>query len=93
MKKEFKPIAMRFTKEQFEPIRKILLDNEFKIGFLFYSDMNIYLVNNFGGIKKFIDNITPSYSEYLSSEFVRPIFNEWNEEIFLEYCGIDVKKK
>ncbi len=88
--KEFKPISMRCNQQQYDEIKQILIDNGCKLNDLngdfekYYS----YLVNNQGGKKNNICNMSKSSIE----DFNRKFFDKWNKDIFLEYCGITVKK-
>ncbi len=82
----FTPITMRCTQEQFEAIKPKLE------GCLFWAidDFNVYnyLINHVGGDKKVITN-TDGY--FLKTDHNRTVYEEWNEEIFLKACGIEVK--
>lgn len=84
MKKEFKAIAMKCTEEQFNTIKPILSTNGHEpIAITRFHDES-YLVNNLDGNKMRISNI--GRSEVYSYD--RTIYNEWNQDKFLEYCGI-----
>ena len=81
----FTPIAMKCTQEQFEDIKPKLKEIG-KIGdllFAFEND-NLYLVNNYNGEKLYFDI---SYC----GDFNRKVYEQWNEEIFLKACGIEVE--
>jgi hypothetical protein len=84
---KFKPIAMRCTQEQFDAIKLKLGD--IKI----YNTNNFkdypYLTNNYGGETKYIFNVKHSGRH----DYNRTAFEEWDEDIFLEYCGVEVNKK
>lgn len=81
---KFTPIAMRCTQEQFEAIRPKLKG----CALCFITDFNSYkyLINNAGGVKNVVTNI----SESGKSQFNRTVYEEWNEEIFLKACGIEI---
>ena len=84
---EFKPIAMRCTQEQFDAIKPKLGDIEI------YNTNNFkdypYLTNNYGGETKYIFNVKHSGRH----DYNRTAFEEWNENTFLECCGVEVEKK
>ena len=75
---------MKCSQEQFDKIKSILEKNKFN-DMRWINDFNVcpYLVNNYSG-NNFISNI----SEYSKSSYDRTVFEEWDEDIFLEYCGI-----
>lgn len=87
-KKEFKPIAMKCTYEQFNAIRQILETNKFEIEKITDFVDYIYLTNNYEGEMMLISNI----HDEAKNKFDRTVFEEWNQDIFLEYCGISTKK-
>lgn len=81
----FTPIAMRCTQEQFDSIKPKL------IGLMIehispFSECG-YLTNNLWGKEKIISNITYYAKAYVNRE----VHEEWNEEIFLKACGIEVE--
>lgn len=84
-----KKIAMRCTKEQFENIRpkldgKYVFDSNI---FEFYGDLSMsksYLVNFY------CDEERINFSRFTKG---REIHEEWDEEIFLEACGISENYK
>jgi hypothetical protein len=83
---QIKPIAMRCTEEQFNAIKPKLE----KAG-LVITDMESflvadYLVNNFRDDLGIVTNLGSPYG------CERPIFEEWDEQTFLEYCGIVLKE-
>jgi hypothetical protein len=84
---KFKPIAMRCTQEQFDAIKPKLGNIEI------YNTNNFkdypYLTNNYGGETKYIFNVKHSGRH----DYNRLAFEEWDEDIFLEYCGVEVNKK
>lgn len=79
MKKEFKPLAMKCTQEQFDAV-KGKLENIVEL-----SDFNSqrYLTNKFRG-RESISNINTDLDDC-----GREIHETWNEKIFLEACGIE----
>ena len=88
--KEFKPIAMRCTEEQFETIKPKLEEiGEIHILKGAFKKYN-YLTNNYSGTSlcfDFVDN-----DEDWEEDHKNNIHEEWNEEIFLNACGIETKK-
>ena len=87
MKKEFKPIAMKCTEEQFDAIKPILEANGCTIFLVESFKYQQYLVNNLDGEINRISNL----NECDKDKNGRTVFEEWNQDIFLEYCGIEVK--
>lgn len=83
---KFKPIAMRCTQEQFEAIKSKLTGDLLGLS-EFEHDM--YLINNLSGMKGIISNV----SELFKTDHNREVYEEWNERIFLEACGIATKNK
>lgn len=81
----FTPVAMKCTPEQFDTIKPKL--KGLRIGFLSSFTDFIYLVNNFGGRVKSINNVMP----HAKGDFDREVYEIWNEEIFLKACGIEVE--
>lgn len=80
----FRPIAMRCTRKQFEAI-KPKLENDGCNFYCITNDWGIrcYLVNNHSGEKKQITNIGRGASSY----YGRKIYEQWDEDIFLKACG------
>jgi hypothetical protein len=85
---KFKPIAMRCNQQQYAEIKQILIDNNFKMQLNGSFDNYPYLVNNDGGYGKNILNIR----EYCTKDYNRTVFETWNKDTFLEYCGIETKE-
>ncbi len=85
-KPTFRPIAIRCNKKQFISIRDILLKEGIRISHLIDWDTNDYLINNYNGESRVVTNVDESCAKYYN----RTIFEEWNKDIFLEYCGIQV---
>ena len=79
-------IAMRCNKEQWDAIKSKL------VGLLLYStpgfDSFPYLVNNCGGDLGVINN----FSSKNKRDYNREVHENWNEQIFLESCGIETEK-
>lgn len=82
--RNFRPIVMRCTQDQFEAIKpklKGIMDiSEVNYNFTRYS----YLINNFMGLNYVVSNI----SERCKRDRNREVYEEWNEKIFLDACGI-----
>ena len=79
--KDFKPIAMRCTQEQFDKIKPKLINCSIVTMTSFKT--HPHLVNNYigeNGITNVIINKQLLYG--------RTVFEEWDEKTFLEYCGI-----
>lgn len=87
--KEFKPIAMRCNQQQYDEIKQILLDNGCKCRLDDTFDERPYLVNNFSSNRNSINNTINS----LKDDYNRTVFETWNKDVFLEYCGIETKIK
>lgn len=84
----FRPIAMRCNEEQFnaiklklEKIKGVKIKNPYPFASI------CYLVNNGGGNLLHITNVIHSIDSY-----DREVFEEWDEDKFLEYCGVEKKK-
>lgn len=79
-------IAMRCNKEQWDAIKSKL------VGLLLYStpgfDSFPYLVNNCGGDLGVINN----FSSKNKRDYNREVHENWNEQVFLEACGIETEK-
>ena len=90
MKKEFKPIAMKCTEEQFNAIKPILKENSLIItDSINRFTSTPYLVNNVSGAAGLVSNVYPG----LKNDYKRTVFEEWNQDTFLEYCGIKTEKQ
>lgn len=87
--KNIKPIAMKCTEEQFNAIRKILLDNGLVIGYLSKFEEPVYLVNNLNGVHGYVCNL----GDDSKNDHQRTVFEKWNQDTFLEYCGIKTEKQ
>lgn len=85
--KEFKPIAMRCNQQQYGEISQILLNNECKIQLCSNFSECPYLINNYCNNAYTIGN---TFSENKTT-YNRTVFETWNKDIFLEYCGIKTK--
>lgn len=83
-----RPIAMRCDKHQFEEIRPILESNKFDVRWNEGRAVN-YLINNYMGILGDIRNLLGSNKFFED----RTVFEEWNKDIFLEYCGLKLPEK
>lgn len=89
MKTQFTPIAMRCTQEQFDAIRPKLEKHGLKAKDLSRFSNLPYLINyRF----KQINSIT-NYSERHDWERdldIKHVYHDWDENVFLQACGIDV---
>lgn len=81
----FRPIAMRCNKKQFESVRDILSEGGMEIDNISnnWDDLS-YLVNNYDCKNKVVTNAYPTAKR----SYGRILFEEWDKDIFLEYCGI-----
>lgn len=79
-----KAIAMRCTQEQFDAVKPKLETKVFHIYNMTNFKKDCYLVNNYGGDLGHIINLE------CPIRHVRELFEEWNEKVFLEACGISV---
>lgn len=90
METKFKPIAMRCTQEQFEAIRpkleKIGKIDEMISAFKRYN----YLTNNYDCEKLNFDCVDKRKD--WEDMYKGNIHEEWNEEIFLQHCGIETEE-
>lgn len=86
---KFRPIAMKCNKEQFNSIKPILEANSYKFSTIYLFSVAPYLVNNINGEKGIISNT----DEHRKDSMRRNVFEEWNQDIFLEYCGIKPEKQ
>ena len=82
-----KAIAMRCTREQFEAIAPILNKNKLSVTGIGDFDIYKYLTNNIECSGK-ISNITKTASRKNIYEH----YGTWNENIFLDACGIKIEK-
>lgn len=82
----FRPIAMRCTQQQFEEIKPKLKGVRIYDADFYRYSRSPYLTNNLSGEKGVISNIP----EHYKSDYSRETYEEWNERIFLEACGIEV---
>lgn len=77
-----KPIAMKCNRAQYEKIKPLLLQNGFVEECVDDFNNHRYLINNWNS-RKALGN---KYSIHCYGS--REIFETWDENIFLEYCGI-----
>ena len=89
MKKEFKPIAMKCTGEQFNAIKPILEENELEVYKVTNFGFSPYLVNNLAEDDICVSNVAINSKD----NYGRTVFEDWNQDIFLEYCGIKSEKQ
>ena len=87
MNQNIKPIAMRCTKEQFDAIRPKLEEAGLRILLPTFITPPRYLTNFFNGK----GNVT-DLSKKVALEETDNLFEEWNEQTFLEHCGIVSKQ-
>lgn len=87
--KEFKPIAMRCNQQQYHEIKQILLDNGCECRLDDTFNERPYLTNNFSSDRNSINNTIYA----LKNDYNRTVFETWNKDVFLEYCGIETKIK
>lgn len=78
------PIAMKCSQEQFEEIRPILEKNGLVIIEVDPFEEYDYLVNNYSANLGEVTNLGRD-SRFDNR---RAVFEEWNKNIFLKYCGI-----
>jgi len=81
-----RPIAMKCTQEQFESIKPKLEKNGIRISNMSSFEKDPFLVNN-----AFSDELCVcNFSSKNRND--RELFETWNEQIFLESCGIKVEE-
>jgi len=85
-----KDTAMKCSQEQFDKIKPILEEHGFKMYDIWDFSRCSYLVNNYGDKNVYISNV---HANHTNNCINRTVFHEWNEDIFLEYCGIALKKE
>ncbi len=78
-----KPIAMKCTKEQFDAIKHKLVGYE--IEFMGSFEIYEYLTNIYNGYS--VSNILENWKNSNNRE----VHETWNEEIFLNACGIETE--
>lgn len=78
-----KAIAMKCTPEQFDAIKDKLVGCEIKDN---SNNSCNYLVNNFLGKENYIAPMGTTGEEK------REVYKTWNEEIFLNACGIETER-
>ena len=76
---------MKCNKKQFKSIYPKLEKFNLQIEQLATFDVFGYLSNNYDGKKLLISNIHKNAKKRLD----RIVFEKWNEETFLKYCGIE----
>jgi len=83
-----KPISMKCSQEQFDKIRPILEKNGITMRYpLSHFGYDSYLTNNYMGAEGDINNVSCKKGRK------REVFEEWDQDTFLEYCGIKKIKK
>jgi hypothetical protein len=83
---DIKPIIMHCTQKDYDSIREILLNNGLKEESVTNFSRWPYLTNNYFGTKGDIANV--HIKSATNEKYNRTLFEEWNANIFLEYCGI-----
>jgi len=89
MKKEYTPIAMRCNQEQFDRIKPKLEKNGIVIKMMTdfcCTSVKYYLINDFNAKLGTVTNVSNP------SRKGRTQYETWNEQIFLEACGIKTEK-
>jgi hypothetical protein len=85
-KKNFKPVCMKCSREQFEQARPILEAHGLELFDVDYQcSFHNYLVNNLSDTPGRISNYERS------TKYGRAVVDEWDLELFLHYCGIETK--
>lgn len=79
------PIAMMCNREEFDAIKPKLESGGMVIDSVTSFSKCRFLVNNYNDEIGLVSNVSRSSS----SDFSRSVFQEWNEEVFLRFCGID----
>ena len=89
MKKEFRAIAMRFNEQNWRDIVGKIESAGIKHYVWGIDEHGSYLVNNWGGeYGPYIGNCSGMHSVI---QTVDKVYEEWDEAIFLEACGIDAE--
>lgn len=81
-----KAIAMKCNQEQWDSIKSKLVGCEISDIEIFEQDY--YLINNYSYIQNSITNFSKSSAKGND----RVVHETWNEQIFLEACGIETEK-
>jgi hypothetical protein len=87
--RDMKPIAMKCSREQFYQIKPILEEYGLYSRGIDPFDDYPYLINNLGNDFGDISNATDKNK----TVWDREVFEEWDQDIFLQYCGIETKPK
>jgi hypothetical protein len=82
----FRPIAMLCSAKDFEEIKPILETNNIHIIHISKFIKGDYLTNNLDNKNNNVSNI----ASFLKNDNNRAVFEKWNKDIFLEYCGIKI---
>ena len=75
---------MMCSKEKFDAIKPKLKSAGMFIDTVALFDSWQFLVNNYGDKMGVVSNV----SKTMASDFSRSVFHEWDEEVFLRFCGI-----
>jgi hypothetical protein len=76
---------MKCSREQFEQARPILEAHGLEVAMIDNVHYYNYLVNNLGNVSGNVSNYTRS------TDYGRAVVDEWDLELFLQYCGIETK--
>jgi hypothetical protein len=87
--KDMKPIAMKCSEEQFNQIKPILQEYGMTIRGISFFKHYPYLTNNLDDVLGRVSNTF----EDNKSKYNRTVFEEWDQDIFLQHCGIETKPK
>ena len=83
--RDMKPIAMKCSDEQFYQIKPILEEYGVDIKDIGLFRHYPYLVNNGSNALGIVSNM-PTENRWM---YGRAVFEEWDQDIFLQYCGIE----
>lgn len=89
MRRQIKPISMRCDKAQFESVKQELIDVGMDISNADLWDMCRYITNNYNNSFGIVGTI----ADGSKTDYNRTVFEEFNREILLEYCGIGAKQE
>jgi hypothetical protein len=87
--RDMKPIAMKCSREQFYQIKPILEEYGLYSRGIDPFEEYPYLINNLGNDFGDISNATDKNK----TVWDREVFEEWDQDIFLQYCGIETEPK
>ena len=87
--KDMRPISMKCSQKQFNQIKPVLEENGLTIVSIDSFTDHPYLVNNLGNDFGEVSNAMPHNKD----SWDREVFEEWDQDLFLQYCGIETKPK